>query len=246
VSTVDPKFEARARRENARRTAQAPLLAASGLVPLTTPKEMAERKARIHGEAVASREAMDTAIEQTIAERLALLGPHKDEVLERLTAIYPRGLWPDILGGCLRRMAKGLDPLEPQQRPMTRDEIQAGQERVLALKARWAKIDAAHPDVCERARNQDKEAIRELVKLRACGEQEPMTRVVVTIGGAVHDLIAERPVMVPDTKCPGCLRPLGVGIGLGNYPIYQAHCHECLHLVGTLEIMGEDKNGAKP
>lgn len=245
MTTVDPRFEARARRENERRTAQAPLLAAAGLVPLTTPTEMAARKARIHDEAVRKTETMTAEIEQAIATRLDALGSFRDEVLARLTAIYPRGLWPDILGGCLRRLARGLDPLEPTQQALTPAEVEAGQARVLALKARWAKIDAAHPDVVTRALKQDKDAVRELVRLRACGEDGPVTRIVVTIGGVVHDLIAERPVMIPDMKCPGCLRPLGVGIGLGNYPVYQAHCHECLHLVGTLEIMDESKNGAR-
>ena len=237
MTTVDPRFEARARRENERRTAQAPLLTAAGLVPLTTPTEMAERKARIHGEAVRKTEAMTDQIEQAIATRLDALGSFRDEVLARLTAIYPRGLWPDILGGCLRRLARGLDPLEPAQQALTPAEVEAGQARVLALKARWAKIDAAHPDVVARALKQDKDAVRELARLRTCGEDGPETRVRITIEGAAHDLIAERPVMVPGTKCPGCLRPLGVGIGLGHAPIYQAHCTECLARVGTLEIL---------
>ena len=55
--------------------------------------------------------------------------------------------------------------------------------------------------------------------------------------GVAHDLIAERPVIVLGETCPKCLRPLGVGIGLGHAPIYQAHCTECLARVGTLEIL---------
>ncbi len=236
---VDPRFEARARRENERRTAQAPLLAASGLVPLTTPTEMAARKARIHDEAVRKTETMTAEIEQAIAMRLDALGSFRSEVLDRLTAIYPRGLWPDILGGCLRRLARGLDPLEPAQQTLTPAEVEAGQARVLALKARWAKIDAAHPDVVERALKQDKDAVRELARLRSCGEDGPktQTRVRITIEGVVYDLIADKPVIVPGETCPKCLRPLGVGIGLGHAPIYQAHCTECLARVGTLEIL---------
>lgn len=198
---------------------------------------MAERKARIHDEAVRKTEAMSDQIEQAIAERLALLGPHKDEVLARLTAIYPRGLWPDILGGCLRRLAQGLEPLEPTQQAMTPAEVEAGQARVLALKARWAKIDAEYPDVAERALKQDKEAIKELARLRSCGEEGPEVSVRITIEGRAHDLTAARPVIVPGEICPKCLHSLWVGIGLGHAPIYQAHCTECLARVGTLEIL---------
>lgn len=235
--TVDPRFESRARRENERRTAQAPLLAAVGLVPLTTPTQMAERKARIHDEAVRKTEAMADQIDQAIATRLDALGSFRDEVLARLTAIYPRGLWPDILGASLRRLAQGLEPLEPTQQPMTPAQVRSGQDRVLALKARWAKIDAEYPDVVEKALKQDKDAVRELARLRSCGEDGPEVPVRVTIEGRVHDLIAARPVTVPGEVCPKCLHALWVGIGLGHAPIYQAHCTECLARVGTLEIL---------
>jgi len=163
-------FEKRAERENARRTAEAPLLAAAGLVPLTTPEEQRQRKERIHAEAEQQHAKMAETIAAGIARYTELLGDHAQVVLNRYKSIPRNEMLLDVLSRAWRRVEAGQEALAPEQRLPTAAEVAAAQVRVTALKALWQRIDEENPVEAAAAVRGESKAVARIAELRRAAE----------------------------------------------------------------------------
>lgn len=166
-----------AERENARRVAEAPLLAHAGLVALTTPEE---REAR-HQHSQATFEAMRREHRAQQVARLeelrAKLGAEVSALAEATVRRHGLGIEYslDALHRAAIRVDQGLSALEPEAQPFTEAEAAESQERTRRLLACWAQADKAfyadHPEMLARRGKYDPELLKALSANRRCWEQ---------------------------------------------------------------------------
>ena len=235
-----------AERENARRVAQAPLLAHAGLVRLTSP---AERQRQVEDQRAkwSSRRAEHDAHGAALAvERLAAVraqvSPQDAARVDRHLAALPPSYAPMALSEMLDRLAQGLPALEASVAPtdeMIAEWRRAGSAFVAVLNAASdeelairAQIGALNQDIHDRAARRARRALlAQLVEVRdrrlrrlgygveVCAGS-PEVAVRIAVGERVHALALTRAqakqITVPQS-CPGCAAdPLPVGLGLAS------------------------------
>lgn len=168
------RLERKAAQENARRTEAAPLLAAAGLVALTTPAEMAARKVRLHAAAAeaffwrevkdAERSAQADAVRAEVAQVVADLQP-LDALCTRSFGSRGMGSYRCYFWQQVRdRAYAGLAPVEPILQ-WTEEERAASQARVARLVQVMDRVREDHPALMARCRRQERAAWRELNRL---------------------------------------------------------------------------------
>lgn len=172
----------KAQRENERRAAAAPLLAAGGLVQFVGVEEMRQRRDSAKRTAAMIREQHAEMNRLHHAEAGALRGKVGARVVPEVLAVcdlnvarrfpqpagmgvYVRWFWQQRLD----LLAAGQPALPPVYLH-SQEEQAASIAKIAALKKLWDAVAAAHPDLMARVRLYDEAALRELQALREAAE----------------------------------------------------------------------------
>lgn len=169
------RLERKARRENARRVADAPLFAHGGLVSLVNADDMRAQREAHKAAAAGSRESLKS-FDRALREQAAAL---RQQVATRVSAddlaacdAYCKRTYPDdgaYLKLCWQARLDALQagqPLLPVERRWEPAEEAASRARVRKLAAIWEAVHEAHPELVARAKKYDRRAWAELDRLK--------------------------------------------------------------------------------